>query len=454
MEISSASLLTHRSFTASFSCISLIHQSAAPKMGCTSSIPKVHCTVGKKKRKMMNIPNVVIFFSLTWIPVQLDLRRSLRGLIPLDLIGRLSTLRNQIAFVAEDTGGSADVELQRMLEEYLPLVLGFTKKELGLLEFVEFKWRSLEERRQARSLLNHSLNLVEQQIIIPNSWFEVLSVVHMMAMLTLSEANSLLIPKDQDGSGEKIVSSDCMKSAIDLMLKASGLLEFCVEEVLIHLPPDILKMVPQDLCKELLKAISVQALGQNATLSVKRRLACEEVSYFEQAHFCLSGCNPINPYLKKHLQFIQWKYLEAKAAAYYYHGLILDKGSEPSCHISAVCCFLAADELLSNSKKTCLSFCLAVPVTRVPPPWGIMKHLHKKIPEIASRKLQMYGYLLDQEKGLKTLPDLPEFQQSLRPDEYELPAMDPAWDTENWDIPGQTLKQHLKDCDEDEMETE
>ena len=114
-----------------------------------------------------------------------------------------------------------------------------------------------------------------------------------------------------------------------------------------------------------------------------------------------------------------------QAAAYYYHGLILDKGSEPSCHVSAVCCFLAAEELLLESKRACLSFCLASPVTRLvmsliqsvqnlnpqfsscsllsflarsPPLWGAMKHLHQKIPEVASRKSQMYGYLLEQEK--------------------------------------------------------
>lgn len=56
--------------------------------------------------------------------------------------------------------------------------------------------------------------------------------------------------------------------------------------------------------------------------------------------------------------------LSVQAAAYYYHGLILDKGNEPSCHVSAVCCFLAAEELLSESKKACLTFCLAAPVTR------------------------------------------------------------------------------------------
>ena len=40
-----------------------------------------------------------------------------------------------------------------------------------------------------------------------NSWFELLSVVHLMAMLTLSEADSLMIPKDHSGSGIRVVSS-------------------------------------------------------------------------------------------------------------------------------------------------------------------------------------------------------------------------------------------------------
>lgn len=51
------------------------------------------------------------------------------------------------------------------------------------------------------------------------------------------------------------------------------------------------------------------------------------------------------------------------------------------------------------------------------------------------------------------MPDLPEFQLSLRPDDYQLPEMDPAWDAEKWETEGQTLKEHLKDS-EDETETE
>lgn len=42
---------------------------------------------------------------------------------------------------------------------------------------------------------------------VANSWFEVLSVVHMMAMLALSEADTVMIPKDHSGSSIRTVSS-------------------------------------------------------------------------------------------------------------------------------------------------------------------------------------------------------------------------------------------------------
>lgn len=46
------------------------------------------------------------------------------------------------------------------------------------------------------------------------------------------------------------------------------------------------------------------------------------------------------------------------------------------------------------------------------------------------------------------MPELPEFQLSLHPDDYELPEIDPAWDSKNWEILGQPLKKHLRDSDE------
>ncbi|KAL1547407.1 hypothetical protein AAHA92_23891 [Salvia divinorum] len=409
-------------------------------MGCTNSVYK------KKKKKI--VPEISIFAPILRIPMHSDLQRLLRGFVPSDLADRIAAIRNQIALVGEDTGGSAVSDLIRALEQYLPLLLGLTKKEYGLQELVEFRWRELGEERE--------------EICVSNSWFELLCVVHMMAMLTLMEANEKLIPKESSLS-ERLVSADCMRDAVDLLLKAAGYLNFCVLDVLPRLPQDLKSRLPSDMQDNVLEAISHQALAQgtelqlglavhskNATLSVKRRLACEQLSFYAQAHCCLSDKNESNAVLKKQLFFLKWKHLEAKAAAYYYHSLILDKGTEPSCHLSAVCCVLAAEELLVESKKACLTFCLADPITRCPPPWGAMKHLQKKIPETAAKKTQMYTYLLDQEKGLKSLPELPEFQLSLKPDEYELPEADPAWGCGKFGFPEQTLKKHL---DHDEKES-
>ncbi|KAM1860097.1 hypothetical protein ACFX13_012301 [Malus domestica] len=71
-----------------------------------------------------------------------------QGLIPKDLVDRLSSLRNQIVLVAEDTGGSTISKLRRALEEYLSVLIGLTKKEYGLERLVEFKWKCLEDGKQ------------------------------------------------------------------------------------------------------------------------------------------------------------------------------------------------------------------------------------------------------------------------------------------------------------------
>ncbi|KAG7985010.1 hypothetical protein I3843_03G003200 [Carya illinoinensis] len=279
-------------------------------MGCTSSM----YAVGRKKKKLI-VPEVVVFVPSMPIPVQSDLQRPLRGLIPKDLADRLSCIRNQIVLVAEDTGGSAITELRRALEEYLSILIGLVKKEYGLEGLIEFKWKNLVDGRH--------------EMCASNSWYELLSVIRLMAMLTLSEADSILIPKDLSGSGIRVVSSDCKRDAVDLLLKAAGYLEFCVRDVLVRIPPDIRKRFPKDLHDGVLEAISIQALGQGteiqlglavecqkATLSVKRRLACEQLSYFSQAYQCLSGCDmdADNGYGKKHLWFIKWKFLEAKVS--------------------------------------------------------------------------------------------------------------------------------------------
>ncbi|XXG41717.1 hypothetical protein AAC387_Pa01g2125 [Persea americana] len=414
-------------------------------MGCTSSISKRY-SIGRKKK--LNIPEILVFTPTLRIPANSDLVRPLRGRVSQEIVEKLFAFRSRILLLAEQCLGSAFSELHQALQEYLPLLLALTKKEYGLEELVEFKWKCLEDDQK-------------QETCIASSWYELLSVVHMMAMLSLSEANNILISKDVTDTGERMVSEDCKTAAIDLLLKASGYLEYCVRHILVCMPPNIKMMLPRDLQEGVLEAISFEALGQGtemqlglavesqkATLSVKRRLACEQVSYFAKAHYCMSGCIS-EGYGRKHILFIKWKYLEAKAAAYYYHGLILDKGNESRDHIRAVCCHLAAEELLIDSKRACLSFCIQAPVTRASPFWGVMKHLNQKILELASEKSQMYAYLFEDDKAAAhELPDLPDFLLSLKPDDYELPDIDPSWGSEKCEPQVQTLKAHLNDHDD------
>ncbi|CAH8328216.1 unnamed protein product [Eruca vesicaria subsp. sativa] len=394
-------------------------------MGCATSA----CAGVERKNKRSIIQESVVFVLQLRVPVRSDLQRQLKGVASKTTIDRLACLRNEIQLVAEDTGGSAISEIRVALEEYLSLLTGLIKKKKdGMEGCVEFKWKTLGDGRR-------------EELCFTNLWMEILTVIHMMAALALAEANSLMIPKNRSGPGNgvRVVSSGCKRDAVDLLLKASGYLEFCTREILSRFPPDVKKKLPDDMKESVLKTLSIQALGQGteiqlglavnskkATLSVKRRLACEQVIYFSQAYQCLSGCDVVSHgCAKKLLLFIFWKFLEAKAAAYYYHGLVTDKGSEPSCHASAVCCFLAASEILGESKKACLSFCLSPPITRAPPMWGVMKHLSQKIPEMAFKTSQLYGYLLkEEEKVMQSLPELPDFELSLIPEEFELPELE------------------------------
>ncbi|GJN25659.1 hypothetical protein PR202_gb13516 [Eleusine coracana subsp. coracana] len=394
-------------------------------MGCGPSVPKKY-SIGRKGRKCRSIiQEVAVFVPTVCIPVTSDVIHPLRGLVSKDLVDRLSKLRAHVVTLAEEIyyrDVSAVSELQHALQEYLPVVLGLTTKESRLESSVQFRWKTLDD---------------DKECCLASAWYEVLSVVHMMAMLALFEANLILIPKNGQAGGERKVSEDAKKDVVDSLLRASGCLDYSVHRILVQIPAQVKKSFPSYLQEGMLEAISIQALAQcveiqlglaseceKATLSVKRRLACEQVSYFSQA------------------------------VAYYYHGLVLEKGGEVANHISAVCCLSAADDLLSESKRACLSFCLANPVTRVPPPWGVMKNMHKKIPDAAYKKFQVYGHLFEQNKNsaLQSIPDLPEFALSLRPEGYELPNTDSIWENVNCQPQIQSLKEHLND-DEDQVDT-
>lgn len=63
-----------------------------------------------------------------------------------------------------------------------------------------------------------------------------------------------------------------------------------------------------------------------------------------------------------------------------------------------------------------------------------------------------YDLLLLCCSALQSIPDLPEFALSLRPEGYELPSTDSIWENINCQPQIQSLKEHLND-DEDQVDT-
>eukprot|EP01018_Ginkgo_biloba_P017219 Gb_12160 [translate_table: standard] len=435
------------------------------------------------KKKPGHVGEVVVFVPGLRIPKSMDFGRLLNGYSSAIMVERLSALRTRIVVMAAEEGptvaktkrkaatqhgGSTLADLQQALEDYLPVLLGLAHE--GNLIAALKKGNDFSE-----------------ETALSSTWYEVLSVLHIMAMISLSQANSLLLPKAPVDGHQPKVSEENKKTAIEMLLKSAGYLEYGVRHILTQIPEEIkyaianmsqcalfshLRKLPTDLQEGVLQAISVQALGQGhvpkddmniyyilgkntkalyyesmesgqsmgveiqlgmaidsvkATLAVKRRLACEQVKYWRQAQYCISNALLGNGWGQKHFLFIKWKYTEAKAAAYYYHGLILDESIEENGHAKALACLQTAEQLLKESKTACINFCLASPVTRVPPVWGAMKYLSEKIPKDASSKARNNGDICNFGNLPDGVPKLPDFPVALKPDEYEMPPIDPSW---------------------------
>ncbi|KAL0356443.1 UNVERIFIED_CONTAM: hypothetical protein Sradi_4091200 [Sesamum radiatum] len=329
-------------------------------------------------------------------------------------------------------GGSTLGDLLQALEDYLPVLLGLVKDGSPLQHKVQFVWINQEDEAEETAMYS--------------AWYEVLSVLHLMATLSLSQANLLLLPRTSiDGYQPKVseetklelvigilpLAGKNRRSSVDVFLKAAGYLDCAVRHVLPQLPNELRRNLPVDLAEGVLRALCLQALGQGvdiqlglaidstkATLAVKRRLACEMVKYWQQAQDNIMNLPLANGWGEKHRLFVKWKYIESKAAAYYYHGLILDEGNTEKSHGMAVAALQAADEYLKESKKACEAFHASVPVSRNPPLWGTMKYLSEKIPKDTSSK--NYG------DGTNTA----RFALALKPDEYQLPLVDASWNEE------------------------
>ncbi|KAL6997294.1 hypothetical protein U1Q18_007420 [Sarracenia purpurea var. burkii] len=410
-------------------------------MGCLVSTPK---DSGGNRRRPANIGDVSVFVPGLRIPKPVDFSLSLGDQLSKSLVERLSALRTRIVVMAGQEaptitrtrrktatqhGGSTLADLQQALEDYLPVLLGLVTEGSPLQHKVQFAWVNQEDDAEETAM--------------SNAWYEVLSVLHLMASLMLSQANLLLLPRTSADGYQPKVSEESKRSSIDILLKAAGYLDCAVRQVLPLLPAELRRGLPVDLAEGVLRSLCLQALGQGvdiqlglaidstkATLAVKRRLACEMVKYWQQAQDNITNLPLSNGWGEKHRLFVKWKYIEAKAAAYYYHGLILDEGNTEKSHGMAVAALQVADEYLKESKKASQAFNTVPPLSRNPPLWGTMKYLSEKIPKDTSSKVRINQDLYSHDKIMETAPTLPDFALALKPDEYQLPQVHVSWNDE------------------------
>lgn len=400
---------------------------------------------GGNRRRPANVGEISVFVPGLRIPKPVDFSLSLTDHVSKTLVERFSALRTRIVVMAGQEaptftrtkrrtatqhGGSTLADLQQALEDYLPFLLGLVKDGSPLQHKVQFVWVNQEDDAEETAM--------------SNAWYEILSVLHLMASLSLSQANLLLLPRTSADGYQPKISEESRRTSIDIFLKAAGYLDCAIRQVLPLLPAELRRGLPVDLTEGVLRALCLQALGQGvdiqlglaidstkATLAVKRRLACEMVKYWQQAQDNMTNLPLSNGWGEKHRLFVKWKYLEAMAAAYYYHGLILDEGNTEKSHGMAVAALQAADEFLKESKKASDAFNTVPPLSRNPPLWGTMKYLSEKIPKDTSSKVRINQDLYSHDKIMETAPTLPDFALALKPDDYQLPPVHISWNDEN-----------------------
>nr|XP_051193626.1 uncharacterized protein LOC127306967 isoform X1 [Lolium perenne]XP_051193627.1 uncharacterized protein LOC127306967 isoform X1 [Lolium perenne] len=419
-------------------------------MGCGASRDP---GVGRQGRPK-GVGEVVVFLPGLRVPRTVDFSQSLGDHLDKSTVERLSALRARVVEMAMQEsatalkprrkaastrhGGSSTANLLQALEEYLSVLLGLVKERGSeLRNKVQFVWSNQEDDAEETSMAD--------------AWYEVLSVLHLMAMVCFLQANSLLLPRSySDGYGPR-VSEESRRATVDVFLKAAGFLDCAVNQVLLQIPPEKRRALPVDLAEGNLKALSLQGLGQGvdmqlglaidnpkATLAVKRRLACELVKYWQQIKDSIPELPLSDGWAKKHTLFVKWKYAEAKAAAYYFHGLILDEGDTEKSHEMAISSLQASEEFLKESERASEAFHSTPPTSRISIPFGTTKYLLDRIPKDTLSKLQNNQHLYTQGRTSNTgtnriitpPPPLPDFPLALNPEEYELPQLDPLWKKE------------------------
>lgn len=407
-------------------------------MGCLVSKGDVF---GGARRKPKSIGEIAVYVPGMRIPKPIDFTQAVGDGLSKSMVERLTALRTRIVVMAGQEepmatksrrtatqhGGSSLADLQQALEDYLPVLMGLVENGNQSKLRLQFSWVNQEDETEETTM--------------SNSWYEVLSVLHLMGTISLSQANLLLLPKTSTDLYPHKTFEECKRDSVNVFLKAAGYLDFAIQNVLPRLPDELRKDLPLDLKEGALRALSMQALGQGveiqlgialdsikASLAVKRRLACEMVKYWHMAHDNITNLPVTNGWGEKHKLFINWKYAEAKAIAYYLHGLILDEGNTERLTEMAVAALKEAEKSLQESKRTCESFHKMPPLSRNPVPWGTSAYLAERIPkDISSRTINLDQNNGENSRTKQTAPTLPDFALSLQPDEYQLPSVDPSW---------------------------
>nr|XP_016447136.1 PREDICTED: uncharacterized protein LOC107772159 [Nicotiana tabacum] len=220
--------------------------------GCFVSTPQES---GGNRRRPGNIGEVAVFVPGLRIPMAVDFSLALRDHLSKSLVERLSALRTRIVVMAGQEaptitrtrrktftqhGGSTIGNLLQALEDYLPVLLGLVKDGSPLQHKVQFIWINQEDDAEETAIFS--------------AWYEVLSVLHLMATLSLSQANLLLLPRTSIDSYQPKVSEESMRSSVDIFPKAAGYLDCAVRNVLPQLPAEQRRNLAVDLAKGVLRA--------------------------------------------------------------------------------------------------------------------------------------------------------------------------------------------------------
>ncbi|KAE8672665.1 Detected protein of unknown function [Hibiscus syriacus] len=317
-------------------------------------------------------------------------------------------------------------DLKQALEDYLPVLLGLVENDNRQKHSLRFCWINQEDDMEETTM--------------SDSWYEGWPS---LILYSLEEPSSLVeIPTDPKVIGTS--GNECKRASIDIFLKAAGYLDFAVQKVLPQLPLELRNDLPLDLTEGVLKSLCLQALGQGveiqlgmaivsvkATLAVKRGLACQMVKYWHQAHEFIKDLPLANGRGEKNKLFVQCKHIEAKivTVSSYNHLLMVGVLNMNITHPSYVpgCRILSARINPRIREHICRHDCGCSPSSRkehcsLSRSWKSI--FTYTIPIVFGPVILLWG----SSKIMQIAPALPDFVLSLKPDEYQLPSMDPSWD--------------------------